>query len=247
MRFYIITIFPEVVEGLDFSILRLAREKGLLEIVSVNPRDFTTDRHRTVDDQPYGGGAGMVMKPEPLVAAIRDVREKDPTVKVFLLSPKGETFTQPMARRLARLSSVALVCGRYEGVDQRVVAYVDGEISLGDFVMAGGELAAMVVVETVARLVPGVLGSPESLEEESFSGDLLEYPQYTRPPVFEGLEVPPVLLSGDHGEIARWRRYQQLKVTWERRPHLLARAELKEGDRELFTMVVKGEDPWKAL
>ena len=246
MRFYIVTIFPEVVEALDFSILKLAREKGLLEIVAVNPRDFTTDKHRTVDDEPYGGGAGMVMKPEPLVAAIRNVKERDPQAKVYLLSPRGETFTQSLARDLAQRPSVALVCGRYEGVDERVMAHVDGEISLGDFVMAGGELAAMVVVETVARLVPGVLGSQESLEEESFSGGLLEYPQYTRPPVFEGMEVPQVLRSGNHQEIARWRRFQQIKVTWERRPDLLARAELSREDQDFLTMVVKGEDPWKS-
>jgi len=245
VRFYLVTIFPEVVEALDFSILKLARERGLLEIIPVNPRDFTNDRHRTVDDEPYGGGAGMVMKPEPLVAAIGEVRSRDPEVRVFLLSPRGGTFTQSMAQELASGPPVALVCGRYEGIDERVRDYVDGEISLGDFVMAGGELAAMVIVETVARLVPGVLGSRESLEEESFSRGLLEYPQYTRPPVFQGLEVPEVLRSGNHQEIARWRRYQQIKVTWERRPDLLAKADLAQEDRDLLVMVVRGKDPWK--
>ncbi len=246
MRFYLVTIFPEIVEALDFSILRLAREKGLLDMVAVNPRDFTSDRHRTVDDEPYGGGAGMVMKPEPLVAAIDRVRTMEPQVGVYLLSPRGRTFDQTMAKELAALPSVALVCGRYEGVDERVRACVDGEISLGDFVMAGGELAAAVVVETVARLVPGVLGSRESLEEESFSGGLLEYPQYTRPPVFAGMEVPPVLRSGNHQEIARWRRFQQIKVTWERRPDLLARADLSGEDREFLAMAVRWEDPWES-
>ena len=247
MRFYVVTIFPEVLEALDFSILKLARERGLLEIIPVNPRDFATDRHRTVDDEPYGGGAGMVMKPEPLVAAVEEVKARDPKAKSYLLSPRGRTFTQVVAQEMARESAVTLICGRYEGVDERVRAYVDGEVSMGDFVLAGGELAAMVIIETVARLVPGVLGSRESLEEESFAGNLLEYPQYTRPPIFGGLEVPQVLRSGNHQEIARWRRYQQIKVTWERRPDLLARAELSPKDREYLAMVVKGEDPWKDL
>lgn len=247
MRFYVVTIFPEVLEALDFSILKLARERGLLEIIPVNPRDFATDRHRTVDDEPYGGGAGMVMKPEPLVAAVEEVKARDPEAKSYLLSPRGRTFTQVVAQEMARESAVTLICGRYEGVDERVRAYVDGEVSMGDFVLAGGELAAMVIIETVARLVPGVLGSRESLEEESFAGNLLEYPQYTRPPIFGGLEVPQVLRSGNHQEIARWRRYQQIKVTWERRPDLLARAELSPKDREYLAMVVKGEDPWKDL
>ena len=247
MRFYVVTIFPEVLEALDFSILKLARERGLLEIIPVNPRDFATDRHRTVDDEPYGGGAGMVMKPEPLVAAVEEVKARDPKAKSYLLSPRGRTFTQVVAQEMARESAVTLICGRYEGVDERVRAYVDGEVSMGDFVLAGGELAAMVIIETVARLVPGVLGSREPLEEESFAGNLLEYPQYTRPPIFGGLEVPQVLRSGNHQEIARWRRYQQIKVTWERRPDLLARAELSPQDREYLAMVVKGEDPWKDL
>ncbi|RLD92736.1 MAG: tRNA (guanosine(37)-N1)-methyltransferase TrmD, partial [Aquificota bacterium] len=211
MRFYVVTIFPEVLEALDFSILKLARERGLLEIIPVNPRDFATDRHRTVDDEPYGGGAGMVMKPEPLVAAVEEVKARDPKAKSYLLSPRGRTFTQVVAQEMARESAVTLICGRYEGVDERVRAYIDGEVSMGDFVLAGGELAAMVIIETVARLVPGVLGSRESLEEESFAGNLLEYPQYTRPPIFGGLEVPQVLRSGNHQEIARWRRYQQIK------------------------------------
>ncbi|RLD99746.1 MAG: tRNA (guanosine(37)-N1)-methyltransferase TrmD [Aquificota bacterium] len=247
MRFYVVTIFPEVLEALDFSILKLARERGLLEIIPVNPRDFATDRHRTVDDEPYGGGAGMVMKPEPLVAAVEEVKARDPEAKSYLLSPRGRTFTQVVAQEMARESAVTLICGRYEGVDERVRAYVDGEVSMGDFVLAGGELAAMVIIETVARLVPGVLGSRESLEEESFAGNLLEYPQYTRPPIFGGLEVPQVLRSGNHQEIARWRRYQQIKVTWERRPDLLARAELSPQDREYLAMVVKGEDLWEDL
>ncbi len=247
MRFYVVTIFPEVFKAVDFSILKLAQERGLLEVVPVNPRDFTPDRHRTVDDEPYGGGAGMVMKPEPLVAAVEEIRSRDPGTQVYLLSPRGETFTQSMALELARKPSVAFICGRYEGVDERVRTFVDGEVSIGDFVMAGGELAAMVIIETVARLVPGVLGSRESLEEESFAGYLLEYPQYTRPPIFRGLEAPEVLRSGNHQEIARWRRYQQIKVTWQRRPDLLARADLSPRDREFLTMVVRGEDPWKDI
>ena len=244
MRFYVVTIFPQVIKALDFSILRLAKEKGLIEIIPVDPRDFTKDKHRTVDDEPYGGGAGMVMKPEPLVCAVESVKEREPNLRSFLLSPKGQTFHQGLAESLARLSAVALVCGRYEGVDERVKSHLTGEISLGDFILAGGEFAAMAIIEAVVRLIPGVLGSSQSLKEESFSQQLLEYPQYTRPPRFRGVEVPQVLLSGNHGEISRWRRFQQVKVTWEKRPDLLAKAPLTDEDKGFLEMVLRGEDPW---
>ncbi len=245
MRFYVVTIFPNVLEALDFSILRLAQQKGLLEVVPVNPRDFAQDKHRTVDDEPYGGGVGMVLKPEPLVAAIEEVRRCDPGVQVYLLSPRGLPFNQSMAQNLAHMHSVVLVCGRYEGVDERVRSYVDGEISLGDFVMAGGELASMVIIEAVARLVPGVLGAQESLEEESFVDHLLEYPQYTRPSLYRGMEVPAVLRSGDHHEVSRWRRFQRIKVTWERRPDLLSRAALTAEDKAFLELLLRGKDPWE--
>ncbi len=244
MRFYVVTIFPQVVRVLDFSILKLAGEKGLLEIIPVDPRDFTKDKHRTVDDEPYGGGAGMVMKPEPLVQAVESIKKEEARLESFLLSPQGPTFHQDLAERLARLPAVALVCGRYEGVDERVRDHLTGEISLGDFILAGGELAAMVIIETVARLLPGALGSPRSLEEESFSRQLLEYPQYTRPSQFRGVGVPPVLLSGNHMEIAKWRRFQQVKKTWEKRPDLLAKAPLTDEDKGFLEMVLQGEDPW---
>ncbi len=244
MRFYVVTIFPQVVRALDFSILRLAGEKGLLEVIPVDPRDFTTDKHRTVDNEPYGGGAGMVMKPEPLVQAVESIKKSEPRLESFLLSPQGPTFHQDLAEKLACLPAVALVCGRYEGVDERVRDYLTGEISLGDFILAGGELAAMVIIETVARLLPGALGSTQSLEEESFSRQLLEYPQYTRPSQFRGVGVPPVLLSGNHMEIAKWRRFQQVKRTWEKRPDLLAKAPLTDEDKGFLEMVLQGEDPW---
>jgi len=244
VRFYVVTIFPQVIKALDFSIIRLAKEKGLIEIIPVDPRDFTKDKHRTVDDEPYGGGAGMVMKPEPLVCAVESIKEREPNLRSFLLSPKGQTFHQGLAESLARLSAVALVCGRYEGVDERVKSHLTGEISLGDFILAGGEFAAMAIIEAVVRLIPGVLGSSQSLKEESFSQQLLEYPQYTRPPRFRGVEVPQVLLSGNHGEISRWRRFQQVKVTWEKRPDLLAKAPLTDEDKGFLEMVLRGEDPW---
>jgi len=244
VKFYVVTIFPQVVKALDFSILKLAGEKGLLEIIPVDPRDFTTDKHRTVDDEPYGGGAGMVMKPEPLIHAVESIKEREPHLESFLLSPQGPTFHQGLAESLARLPAVALVCGRYEGVDERVKSHLTGEISLGDFILAGGELAAMVIIEAVARLIPGTLGSSQSLEEESFSRQLLEYPQYTRPPRFRGVGVPQVLLSGNHGEISRWRRFQQVKRTWEKRPDLLAKAPLTDEDKGFLEMVLRGEDPW---
>ena len=244
MKFYVVTIFPQVIKTLDFSILKIAKEKGLIEIIPVDPRDFTTDKHRTVDDEPYGGGVGMVMKPEPLIHAVESIKEREPHLKSFLLSPQGQTFHQGLAESLARLSAVALVCGRYEGVDERVKSHLTGEISLGDFILAGGEFAAMAIIEAVVRIIPGTLGSSQSLEEESFSQQLLEYPQYTRPPRFRGVGVPQVLLSGNHGEISRWRRFQQVKVTWEKRPDLLAKAPLTDEDKGFLEMVLRGEDPW---
>lgn len=241
MNFFVVTLFPEIYSCLDFGTLRIARNKGLLKIVTVNPRDFTPDKHRTVDDEPYGGGAGMVMKPEPLVSAIAWVREEAPGVKGYLLSPDGIIFTQRVAQQIAAERNTMLVCGRYEGIDERIKGFLDGAISLGDFVMSGGEFAAMVIMETVVRLIPGVLGSQESLCEESFSGGLLEYPQYTRPSIFEGVEVPPVLRSGDHQAIAKWRRYQRIKKTFKYRPDLLAKAILKEEDKILLEEIIKEE------
>lgn len=235
MLFDIVTLFPEMFTGpLTESMLKRARQAGLIDVRLHNIRDYATDRHRTTDDAPYGGGAGMVMKAEPLAAAIRAVvaaggsaeetAEEEITPLVVLLSPDGQPFTQAMAAELQSWPRLVLVCGHYEGVDERVRAVlVDREVSIGDYVLTGGELAAMVVLDAVARLVPGVLGA-ESITEESHSGDLLEYPHYTRPSLWEGHTVPPVLLSGHHGEVAKWRRRQRVRRTLKRRPDLFVRA-----------------------
>ncbi len=220
----ILTLFPRMVAApLEESILGKAREKGLLRVQVTDIREFAEGRHRVTDDIPYGGGAGMVMKPEPLVAAIEAAKERQPGARVVLMSPQGRRFDQQKAIELSQRDALILVCGRYEGVDERVMAWVDEELSLGDFVLTGGELAALAVVDAVARLIPGVLGNELSAQSESFAGEgLLEGPQYTRPPEFRGLKVPDVLLSGDHGKIAQWRREQALARTKERRPDLLA-------------------------
>ncbi|HXV48247.1 MAG TPA: tRNA (guanosine(37)-N1)-methyltransferase TrmD, partial [Candidatus Binatia bacterium] len=224
-NFTIITIFPRMFDSpLGHSILNKAREKGLIKIAFVDPRNYTTDRHRSTDDAPYGGGQGMVMKPEPLVAAIEDARSKVPQARVILLAPQGRVFNQAAAQRLSKEQEIILICGRYEGVDERVKAFVDEEISIGDYTLSGGEPAATVVIDAVARLVPGVLGNEISAVEESFSENLLEYPQYTRPEEFRAMKVPEVLLSGDHERIRRWRREQSLLLTRERRPDLYAKA-----------------------
>ncbi len=198
----------------------------MISVRMVDPRDYTTDRHRTTDDSPYGGGQGMVMKPEPLVAAIEDVKKKLDRPRVILLSPQGKLFDQAEAQRLSGEKELVLICGRYEGVDERVKNFVDDELSVGDYTLSGGELAAMVVIDAVSRLIPGVLGNVRSPAEDSFADGLLEYPQYTRPEEFRGLKVPEVLLSGDHKQIARWRREISLKLTQERRPDLLGKARL---------------------
>ena len=221
----VLTLFPRMIAApLEESILGKAREKGLLRVQVTDIRDFADSKHRVTDDVPYGGGAGMVMKPEPLVAAIEAARARLPSAKVILLSPQGARFEQRKARELAQAGALILVCGRYEGVDERVLRWVDEELSLGDFVLTGGEVAALAVIDAMARLVPGVLGNELSAHDESFSEDgLLEGPQYTRPPEFRGLRVPEILLSGDHGKIAKWRHEQAVARTRERRPDLLTR------------------------
>jgi tRNA (guanine37-N1)-methyltransferase len=235
VRFDIFTLFPEMFAGpLDASIIGRARAEGLIEIALHNPRDVTTDRHHVVDDYPYGGGAGMVMKPEPLFAAVEAVYQGGP---IILLSPQGRLFTQAVARELAAEPHVTLLCGHYEGVDERVREHLaTDEISIGDFVLTGGELAAMVIVDAVSRLLPGVL-APGSTDEESHTAGLLEYPHYTRPLEFRGWRVPGILLSGHHAAIARWRRKEALRRTKERRPDLLAQAELSESDRKLLVEI----------
>jgi tRNA (guanine37-N1)-methyltransferase len=233
MRFDILTLFPDMFRGpFDESIIRRGQDKGLIQIGLHQVRDYTVDRHRTVDDTPYGGGAGMLMKTEPLVAAIKATKELNSEASVLLTTPQGKPLSQELAQELSLKPGLIIICGRYEGVDERIHQhYVDHEISIGDYVLSGGELAAMVLVDSVTRLIPGVLGSDESAITDSFGNGLLEYPQYTRPPEFNGFTVPAPLLSGNHAEIARWRREQSLKRTAERRPDLLAHAALTDKDR----------------
>lgn len=227
MQFDVLTIFPGMFEGpLTESILKRGRQKGLIEVRLHDLRDYAHDRHRQVDDTPYGGGGGMILMPGPIFEAVEAVREKHPLERsrVILLSPQGMPLTQEKARRLGTdWDRLLLICGRYEGVDERVREFlVDEEISIGDYVLTGGELAAMVVIDAVSRLIPGVLGSERSAEEDSFSEGVLEYPQYTRPAVFRGHPVPEILLSGNHAEIRRWRSEMALKNTKTKRPDLIA-------------------------
>ncbi|MBE6406719.1 MAG: tRNA (guanosine(37)-N1)-methyltransferase TrmD [Lentisphaerae bacterium] len=221
LKFDIITLFPEIFFGpLGGSIVGRAIEKGIVEVNAVNLRDYTHDKRGTVDDKPYGGGAGMLMKVEPLFEAVEDLRKEN--TLVLMTSPSGEPFNQKMAHELAAKEHIMIICGHYEGVDERVrEALVDREVSIGDYVLTSGNLPAMVMVDAVTRLLPGALGSPESEVDESFENGLLEYPQYTRPPVFRGMAVPEVLLSGNHAEIAKWRREQSEQRTAGRRPDLL--------------------------
>ncbi len=226
MRLDVVSIFPEFFSVLDVSLLGKARQQGVLDVHVHDLRDYTHDRHRTVDDTPYGGGAGMVMKPEPWGEALDDVLGDDTDAVVVFTSPAGERFSQSIARELAFERRIVFACGRYEGIDQRVVDHARGrarvrELSLGDYVLNGGEVAATAMIEAIGRLVPGVVGNPDSLTEESHEDGLLEYPSYTKPAAWRGLEVPPILLSGNHAAIAAWRREQQLERTRRMRPDLL--------------------------
>jgi tRNA (guanine37-N1)-methyltransferase len=240
MQFEVITIFPEMFSSvLSTSVLGKAQEKGALQVFLTDPRAFTVDKHRSVDDTPYGGGAGMVMRPDPLVAALEGVEQARGKAHKILLAPTGAPLTQPTVRRLATLDRVMLVCGRYEGMDDRVRAFCDEELSIGDYVLTGGELAAMVIVDAVARRLPGVLGNADSPVDESFEEGLLEHPQYTRPASFRGVAVPEALLSGNHARIRRWRRLQSLLRTRERRPDLFAKLALTDEDQALLA----GEEP----
>ncbi|HKP60072.1 MAG TPA: tRNA (guanosine(37)-N1)-methyltransferase TrmD [Polyangiales bacterium] len=240
MRYEVITIFPELIESaLQVGLLSKAREVGVIELECVSPRRFTSDKHQSVDDAPYGGGSGMVMSALPLAAALDELeaqaqRASRPRGHRVLLSPAGQRFDQATARRLAQKPALTLLAGRYEGIDDRVRSLVDEEISLGDFVLNGGEIAALAIIEATARLLPGVLGNQSSLDEESHAAGLLEYPQYTRPRVFRELEVPAVLLGGDHAAIARYRRQQALVRTRERRPDLFEKLQLTAADRALL-------------
>jgi tRNA (guanine37-N1)-methyltransferase len=235
MKFVFVTLFPEQIEAAaDHSMLKRAMDMGILQMECVNPRDFSLDRHHSVDDAPFGGGVGMVLKPEPVVEAIRAARAKAPGAPVIAMSPGGCTFKQSLAEVWAKNEKgLIFVCGHYEGFDERIYHWVDLKISIGDFVLTGGELPALMIMDAVSRFVPGVLGKLASAEEDSFSSGLLEYPQYTRPVVFEGMEVPEVLRSGNHKLIARWRRKQALKATFLLRPDMLPE-ELDKQDKKLL-------------
>ena len=230
--------------GLEEGVVSRGIERGLLDVRVHDLRDHTTDRHRSVDDVPYGGGPGMVMKPEPLARAVEAIRtERGNPDAVVLLSPQGRRFTQAEAERLSRLQHVALLCGRYEGMDERVrTLLATEELSIGDYVLSGGELAALVVIDAVGRLIPGVVGDDQSVQQDSFSRGLLDYPHYTRPSEFEGLKVPDVLLSGHHAEVLRWRRKAALARTLERRPEMLDIAALDDDERALLSEIRKEQE-----
>ena len=238
MQFEVFTLLPEVFPPyLESSILQRARQRGLIDVRVHNIRDYTHDRHHTTDDTPYGGGGGMVMKPEPIFEAVESVlgifsNPAQPTpVPVILLTPQGRVFTQRVAEELARHERIALLCGRYEGVDERIREHlVTDEISIGDYVLTGGELPALMMIDAISRLLPGVLGDPTGAEDDSHSMGLLEYPHYTRPPEFRGWKVPDILLSGDHAKIEKWRREQALQRTFHKRPDMIEKAELGEKD-----------------
>ncbi|MEW6402679.1 MAG: tRNA (guanosine(37)-N1)-methyltransferase TrmD [Chloroflexota bacterium] len=241
MQFEVFTLLPEVFPPyLETSILKRARERGLIDVRIHNIRDFTYDRHHTTDDLPYGGGGGMVMKPEPVFAAVEHVlgpraEPEAAEVPIILLTPQGRVFDQRVAQELSAYEKIALICGRYEGVDERIREHlVTDEISIGDYVLTGGELPALIMIDAVSRLLPDVLGDPTGAQDDSHASGLLEYPHYTRPPEFLGWKVPDILLSGDHGKIEKWRREQSLLRTYKKRPDLLEKAELTKDDRKFL-------------
>ena len=242
MKFEVFTLLPEVFPPyLDTSILNRARQRGLIDVRVHNIRDYTHDKHHTTDDTPYGGGGGMVMKPEPVFEAVESVlgletfQAQPVTVPVILMTPQGRVFTQPIAEELSRYERIALLCGRYEGVDERIREHlITDEISIGDYVLTGGELPALMIIDAVSRLIPGVLGDPTGAEDDSHSMGLLEYPHYTKPPEFRGWKVPDVLASGNHAKIDEWRRQQALTRTFHKRPDMLEKAELTEKDKKII-------------
>ncbi|TDA63965.1 MAG: tRNA (guanosine(37)-N1)-methyltransferase TrmD [Chloroflexi bacterium] len=243
MRFDVFSLLPQVLQPyLDASILQRAIQNNLLEVFLHDIRSWTTDKHHVTDDTPFGGGGGMVMKPEPIFAAVEDVLGNPPACPLILLTPQGRTYTQQIAQELSTYPRIALLCGRYEGVDERVREHlVSDEISIGDYVLTGGEIPALLLIDSIARLIPGALGDPDGAQDDSFASGLLEYPHYTRPAEFRGWRVPDVLLSGNHAKIERWRRDQSLLRTYRRRPDLLERFELNKRDRE-FLKKLEQED-----
>lgn len=249
MEFDVFTLLPEVFPPyLDSSILQRARQRGLIEVRVHNIRDWAAGKHHVTDDVPYGGGGGMVMKPEPVFAAVEAVLGAGPEAccPVILLTPQGRVFDQAIAFELSRQPRIALLCGRYEGVDERIREHlVTDEISIGDYVLTGGELPALILIDAVARLLPGVLGDPDGALDDSHASGLLEYPHYTRPPEFRGWKVPDILVSGDHAKIARWRREQSLARTLKQRPDLLERAPLSEADRKFLEEISRSSDSQK--
>lgn len=245
MRIDIVSLFPEMFAGpFGHSIIKRACDANFLSIGVTNPRDFTVDKHHIVDDYPFGGGSGMVMKPDPIFAAVESLMiDEKRNRRVVLMAPGGSTFNQAKAREFASYEQLILVCGHYEGIDERVKLHlVDEAVSIGDYVLTGGELPAMVIVDAVARMIPGVLGASDAAQQDSFFNGLLEYPQYTRPRNFRGWEVPEVLLSGDHAKIARWRRKQSLKITYEHRPDLFNDLSLDKEDTALLAEILKEKD-----
>jgi tRNA (guanine37-N1)-methyltransferase len=233
IRFDVLSIFPEMFQSpLNYSLLRKAQDKGLIQVLFHNIREWAEDKHRMTDDAPYGSGCGMVMKVEPVEKALNAVRIQNMEPLVVLMTPQGERFNQKIAAELAEKKQIIIICGRYEGVDERIRQHLtDREISIGDYILTGGELSAMVLIDAVSRLIPGVLGNEQSAESESFSQGLLEYPQYTRPAEYKGWKVPDVLLSGNHAEIEKWRRMESLRKTYENRPDLLEKTRLSDDDR----------------
>lgn len=233
MRIDILTLFPEMFEIFKYSIIGRSVENSIIDINSHNIRDYSANKHKKVDDYPYGGGAGMVMTPQPVVDSIRAIK-KENSGKVIFLGPRGKTFNQDMAKELSREKELIFLCGHYEGIDERIYKYVDMEISLGDFVLTGGEMACIPIVDSICRLVPGVLSNNESFMEESFYEGVLEYPQYTRPAYFENESVPKILLSGHHENIRKWRRKKSLLITRERRPDLFKKLILSKEDKKIL-------------
>lgn len=233
MKINILTLFPDMFDIFSHSIMGRAMENNILDIKAIDIRDYTLNKHKKVDDAPYGGGAGMVIAPQPVVDALKAVKENNKG-KIIFLGPRGKTFNQKLAGELAKEKELIFVCGHYEGIDERVYKYFDMEISLGDFVLTGGEMAAIPVIDSICRLIPGVLGKEESFQEESFYDGTLEYPQYTRPVEFEGDRVPDVLISGHHENIRKWRRKQSLLITKERRPDLFKKLQLSKEDYKLL-------------
>ncbi len=243
INFEILSLFPEMfVSPLNFSLLKKAREKGLLNICLHNIRDWADDKHKMTDDAPYGGGCGMVMKVEPVEKALEAIRIPEDDSIVVLMTPQGEVLNQDIVARLAPKKQIIIICGRYEGIDERIRAHlVDREISIGDYILTGGELAALVLVDAISRFIPDVLGNPLSTRSDSFSENLLEYPQYTRPPQYKGWMVPDVLLSGNHAQIELWRKKESLKRTYKRRPDLLKRLELSVVDKKILDKIMRDE------